>query len=318
MPTTLVRLLIAVVLLLCFHVSAFAQAVQVAPGYVRAPFVRVYRTPDGGTHVRAPFTDIYTNDRDDDDDWDDDDRWRMRRRAPYDQPTRATRPLAPQQLSVLDWNALRGALAQAVANFERDLSRMPTGEHWRLRFRTEELASYAQIPNDGPPSDDVLNALYDTLDIFADAQADPQLNAITRMRSFGDVQAVIAEYVSPPDSRLRLQLQGSSLALQAALGRFNTGDGWKRHLTLPDVIYVRGDAATAGDIYPSDEDLEQLHTALDHFDAVRQDARYAMISDLPAFVSTHALVGQYLAMYEAPADAPPAEFEALPVPVPAE
>ena len=36
---------------------AEAQLVQIGPGYVKAPFVRVYRTPYG-TSVRAPFTQV--------------------------------------------------------------------------------------------------------------------------------------------------------------------------------------------------------------------------------------------------------------------
>jgi hypothetical protein len=281
MPTSLVRLLIAAIVLLSVHATAFAQAVQVSPGY-----------------VRAPFTDVYSNDYDDDDDFDDDDRWLLRRRPPARQSA-----LAPQQLATLDWTGLRAALAQAVANLDRDLSRMPTGRHWRERFRIAELASYAQIPNDGPPSEDVREGLYDSLDVFAGAQADDQLRAITRMRSFRDLQAVVVEYVTPPDSRLRLQLQGSSIALQDALGRFNTGDGWKKHLGLPDVIYVRSDGET-GDVYPTEEDLGNLQAALGHFDKTSQDARYTMIANLPAFTSTHSLLDQYLAIYQQPPSAP--------------
>ncbi len=35
-----------------------AQLVQVGPGYVKAPFVRVYHYPDGSSYVRAPFVAV--------------------------------------------------------------------------------------------------------------------------------------------------------------------------------------------------------------------------------------------------------------------
>jgi hypothetical protein len=47
--------------LLFLPAIAQAQMVEVERGYVRAPFVRVYRTPDGGTRVRAPFVDVFSD-----------------------------------------------------------------------------------------------------------------------------------------------------------------------------------------------------------------------------------------------------------------
>src|SRR5256885_21872 len=41
-------------------VSSHGQLVQVGPGYVKAPFVRVYSNPDGSSYVRAPFVSIYS------------------------------------------------------------------------------------------------------------------------------------------------------------------------------------------------------------------------------------------------------------------
>src|SRR5438552_1812968 len=51
----------AVAILLHFLIATGeAQLVQVGPGFVKAPFVRVYWCPDGSSYVRAPFVEVFS------------------------------------------------------------------------------------------------------------------------------------------------------------------------------------------------------------------------------------------------------------------
>ena len=110
--------------------DAQAQMVQVRPGYVRAPFVRVYRDPFGGTHVRAPFVDVY--------------RPGFSRRRVYapgeviggpDAGYRGTVPYSVQtdEMIPLEGTA-RQQLYAAAAALDRSLGRFETAASWRRYF----------------------------------------------------------------------------------------------------------------------------------------------------------------------------------------
>jgi hypothetical protein len=88
-----------------------AQIVQVSPGYVRAPFVRVYTGP-GGTQVRAPFVDV---------------------QAPGYRGRRfVEQPAVPSagDLAQLDWANLRLAIRELSIYLDSQLSTLTTGDTW--------------------------------------------------------------------------------------------------------------------------------------------------------------------------------------------
>ena len=109
---------------------AEAQLVQVGPGYVKAPFVRVYRTPEG-TVVRAPFT-------------------RVERGAPAYGRQHVPSPYAGSYnqgyaesagaTDSADMSATerrRRKLAVFARRLDQDLTRFTTGAHWQ---------DYLQLP----------------------------------------------------------------------------------------------------------------------------------------------------------------------------
>lgn len=92
-----------------------AQLVQVNPGYVRAPFVRVYRDPNGVTRVQAPFVDLYAPGRYAADRWN---------RDPRDAATR-------EELRQMPEARLRRQLFGSALDLDRALDRFETGESWQ-------------------------------------------------------------------------------------------------------------------------------------------------------------------------------------------
>jgi len=108
--------------------GARAQPVQVGPGYVKAPFVRIYRGPEGTT-VEAPFTRVQTNGS-----------AYNRRNPPQPSVAPPSDPLgqhfgnAKQVLPGSEVSAVerqRRKLAVLARRLDRDLMRMTTATHWQ-------------------------------------------------------------------------------------------------------------------------------------------------------------------------------------------
>ena len=173
-----------------FHLSFFAakcsaQLVVVRPGYVKAPFVRVYRNPDGSTYVRAPFVRVH---------------------SPVRQPQSHYVPRELQSLAAdlaeMSWQSLRHVLRQSSADLDAELSRFPTGKVWRRHFMAHAVLDLVPPQGDYPPSDDERTQLIEILTMFDQAHENSDLRAITSLVSFRVLHAAIGEFVSRPEPRM--------------------------------------------------------------------------------------------------------------------
>jgi hypothetical protein len=109
---------------------------------------------------------------------------------------------------------------------------------------------------------------------------------------------------------------GIGRQLDAELARFDTGSMWQEHLRLPsDALPApSGNRVTLG--------LSSIERTLARFDAIAANPKYTMISSLPSFVASQAVLGELVQRFGArrqaptiPPQTPPAEAsEELPAP----
>src|SRR5690242_4020923 len=105
MKRPFLRVVVLAICALVLPATGQAQLVQVGPGFVKAPFVRVYWCPDGSTRVRAPFVDVVSPG--------------FRRVSWVPNNSSAT----PNDLSEMDWRELRASLHRLAANLDAELDR---------------------------------------------------------------------------------------------------------------------------------------------------------------------------------------------------
>ena len=288
--------LTATVLLL--HSSALtgqAQLVEVSPGYIRAPFVRIYRDPDGGSHVHAPFVSVF---------------------SPGYGPRAIARGVPTVvEFGQMSWPSLNQAVREWTARLDADLSRFPSGEFWKSSLKTAEIATLVPAEHDGPPAEDVRQRLRAIFEIHETVGTSPELNGVVGLASFRALHAALGEYSTPPEQRVRRQLFSAAGELYRSLQHYNTGAGWQEYLMLSPgraLAAVRLAGAADG---PS---LAELTAALGRFDSVRRNPEYGEISRLPAFKSTHDILAVYVQQLQMPPPNPEEPSpEELPLTLPA-
>jgi hypothetical protein len=300
MKRQLVQFAVLSFLLHWLSATCVAQLVVVRPGYVKAPFVRVYSYPDGSSYVRAPFVGVHSPGR--------------RLRAFYRQgeliPT-------PENMGQLDWKQLRRALRQSAADLDAQLSRFPTREVWRSHFNTATIRDLVVPDNEAPPTVEEQVALIEILLAFDESAESSDLRAITNLYTFRVLHAALREYVTPVELRLQNQLVTSIGELHRALGELSTGAGWQKYLALPSGVIEQGDTLPNRSAVPSEADIAELEKSLDRYDSVSQTHEYRMIASLPQFRATHDRLRSYVDLFGE--QTPPQNLQAveeLPTPTP--
>ncbi|MBI3840163.1 MAG: hypothetical protein HY288_19750 [Planctomycetia bacterium] len=264
-----------------------AQLVQVGPGFVKAPFVRVYRYPDGGSYVRAPFVSVSTPG------------YRMGRWA-YRLP-------ASTDFLQMDWRMLSQTVLEWSARLDADLDYFPSGKTWRSQLKTAEIAALVPKDRDAPPAADVRQQLQEILEIHRAASNSPELSRIANLPSFQILQLALAEYVTPSEQRSRRQLFFAAGELNRSLERFTTGGGWQQYLALSPGLVLSDDKALETEPVVSSDEFAQV---LARFNSVSQNTDYRVISALPAFEATHERLAAYLGRSPTPSLNPPEELPA--------
>jgi hypothetical protein len=264
-----------------------AQLVQVAPGYVKAPFVRVYSYPDGSSHVRAPFVSVYSPG------------YRVGRWG-YRLPTSA-------DFAQMDWRSLSQAVREWSARLAADLDRFPSGNAWRVQLKTAEIAALVPRELDIPPTEDVCRQLREILEIQNGASNSPELRQVANLASFQVLRVALAEYVTPSEQRSRRQLIIAAGELNRSLGRFETGGGWQHYLALSPGQVLSERSAEVAAPAPTPDEFAQL---LARFDSVSQNADYRVIWALPAFEATRSHLAAYLGESRTPSHQSPEELPA--------
>ena len=266
---------------------AAAQLVVVQPGYVKAPFVRVYTNPDGSSYVRAPFVEVYS-------------------------PPKFHHHIAPtpEELAELDAWMLRRVVRDAAARLDFTLAQFPTGDVWRRHFQTRELAQANAIHAEGAPSPDERAKLLELVGIYDAGAESADLRAVARLTDYHVLHAALRELALPAETRLRRQLATSARFLDRAFGDIRTGDSWRKYLALPDAIFA-GDQALDGEAAAIDPPA--LVKLRERYDAVSANEAYRGIARLPDFQATRERLARYLELSASSSTAPPTA-EVLPVP----
>ena len=169
---------------------AEAQLVQIGPGYVKAPFVRVYRTPNG-TSVRAPFTHVESGAPAYD---------RQLRQGPYADPYGDpqgggyAKGDATADISLMERQ--RRLLVGSAQRLDRDLLRFRTGNHWQTFLRLPpELLKAHRIAGRGvmvQPDPVAVQAALNNFDLIA---SNDQYRMIAQLSSFHSTHRLLREYV---------------------------------------------------------------------------------------------------------------------------
>jgi hypothetical protein len=188
MKSLFVYLSMAAFVLLTSDTIAQAQMVQVAPGYVRAPFVRVYSGPYG-SRVRAPFVDVYT---------------------PFVPRGRFIREV-PDDYSMPPELRQRRNLFFAARELDRSLGRYQTAASWRQYFALAPgmTLSADGLGEDAPPP--LPAELIRILGRFDSASQNPEYGMITSLVAFQQARNQLAAYVA------QAQAPGSTTAVPEEL-----------------------------------------------------------------------------------------------------
>ena len=169
---------------------AEAQLVEVGPGYVKAPFVRVYRTPNG-TSVRAPFTHVESGAPA---------YGRQLRQGPYADPYGDPQAGgydnvdAAADISLMERQ--RRLVAVSAWRLDRDLLRFRTGSHWQAFLRLPpNLLNAHRIAGRGVMVQSDPVAVQAVLNNFDAVASNDQYRKITQLSSFRSTHRLLREYV---------------------------------------------------------------------------------------------------------------------------
>ncbi len=255
-----------------------AQLVQVGPGYVKAPFVRVYSYPNGGSYVRAPFVEVYTPGYD----------WNT-----YVVPESA--PIAVDEAR-LDWRGLAQRLRNSANQLDADLNSIAGGDAWRAHLKLPEVIANISRDESQPPSAESRQKLLALANNFDFVASSSDASSIANLASFQALRQSLRGYSMVPEQRYRQQLFLFARDLYATLQRFDTAASWQAYLKLaPGMVLSTTDREIdeiAPEVtVPSDTALKE---ALARFDAARANADYGVITNLPAYRATHECLAAYL------------------------
>lgn len=170
---------------------AEAQLVQVGPGYVKAPFVRVYRTPYG-TSVRAPFTRV---------DGGTPTFGRHHYQPPYAETHANVQSRSGNyvedvaELSLLERQ--RRLVAKSAWRLERDLAGFRSGSHWQSVLQLPSEFRHGNLPAEsGEQVQPDPAAVQSALDNFDQVASERQSRKIAQLNSFRSTHRLLREYVS--------------------------------------------------------------------------------------------------------------------------
>lgn len=280
-------------LLIWFSDICSAQLIVVRPDYVKAPFVRVYSYPNGGSYVRAPFVAVHSPGR--------------RPMAYY--PQRELTP-TPENMGELDWESLRRTLRQSAVDLDAQLSRFPTGEVWRSHFSTGRIPDLLVPAQESPPAVEEQAALAVILQTFDESSEASELRAVTSLYTFHILHAALREYVTPVELRLQRQLVTSNHNLYRALSELSTGARWQEYLALPSGVVERSDT-------PIEADMVELEKSLGRYDSVNRKEEYRWLTRLISFQTTYRRLQAYVDLFaEQPLRQTVPSVEELPTPKP--
>lgn len=277
--------------LLCFPAVGQSQIVEVESGRVRAPFVRVYRTPDGGTRVRAPFVDVLTEGS----------RGSRSASGPHDLPpgqfnegqapipANATNAPTEIDLTEADWQSLRTIVRASEAELESQLDHYRDAERWKARLHVGDLRQTLTAESNRPPVGDTRDRLQVVLNAYDHASTNAAFRPLTRLSEFQAVHSALRELLRSPLERQRGRLAAASLDLDEVLARVQNGSSWAEYLRLPESVFSPNQAA-------ADVPANELSDVLDRFESVNADRRYSVIAALPAFRVTHRHLAAYISL----------------------
>ncbi|MEQ8791835.1 MAG: hypothetical protein RIC55_36600 [Pirellulaceae bacterium] len=255
-----------------------AQLVVVQPGYVKAPFVRVYSNPDGSSYVRAPFVGVYT--------------------PPHHRVLGPT----PEELAEADWWMLRRVVRKAAAQLDAELHQFPTGDVWRRNFQTAEIP-HLVADVEGTPTEEERQIVAQLAAIYETGLKTPDLRAVTRLDNYRVLHAALRELALPAEPRLRRQLTTSARFLHRSLDHLRNGESWQRYLALPETLFALQEAVGDAVLQPEPSDVAALAKVRDRFEMVRQTPEYRGVARLTAFKITQQQLNDYVALL---GGAPPA------------
>lgn len=304
---------------------AVAQLVEVGPGYVRAPFVRVYTGPGGRTRVQAPFVDVDTPG------------YRLRRpyfatpagrvlpRPPLPFDNSGGLANAADRTESMSWKQLREAVREASAQLELELNRFgTTAAGWRKYLHTDQLRRL-EAYDDLPPDQAEGQRLSRILKAFQTTSQTPSFGAIAALNSFHIAHGALTELLSPPLERQARLLTANARQLEQDLLQMAGGNQWRTYLALPVGLLATNGSPESGVIRPPDQgpdpaaNIEDLDATLVRFDTVSRDPTYRQIAELASFQQTLRHLNTYAAIvstrdtHDKDRDA---SLEELPPPVP--
>jgi len=190
---TWVRLAMPLVIALFLSASAVGQLVQVGPGFVRAPFVRIQKGHDGSTHVQAPFVNVHT--------------YAGPQMGPGSHVPRTSRGRFEYQQPFGTSRAqFRPDPAAACDSLAYQLSRYPTGAYWTSQMQLAWIRHTAPTLVPGRLTPEAAEQVAQITSEFDRIAQVPELAIISRLGSFRVVHDWLRELANPTvESEVRSQ-----------------------------------------------------------------------------------------------------------------
>jgi len=238
------------------------QLIQIGPGFVRAPFVRVTQMPDGGSWVRAPFVNGYSPPP----------RFRPYGHPFYGRPVYGT-PVYGYATPAYGTPVYGQPLPQASGSSVVASGATPRGVAAQPGAPARRTPSTASAPN-------------------SVVRASANLPLSPKPKATGPTLADPSEL---DWAALRRMLAAGAEQLAEQLDALQTGEGWKRHLQTELLGELLGSALSAEGTEQAPPDAptrESLAELLALFDETAANQEFRAISSLEGFQTVRSALGE--------------------------
>ena len=208
------------------------------------------------------------------------------------------------ELTFMSWKHLRRVLRFSAAHLDDQLDSLRTGGGWRKHLQVGAIRDQVAEDINSPPDRAARARLYEILEAYDATARNPEYDSVSGLWGFREVHAALDEFVALPWMRDRRQLSASAGQLDRELDQIAGGDRWRRHLALPDEVYVSAPALDSPRA-PVAPDLNELRKALARFDSISRKPKFRTISTLPSFQATHEILANYVSHFVSAPPPPP-------------
>lgn len=164
-------------------------------------------------------------------------------------------------------------ILQSVVALDAKIATVKPDGDWQKRLSFDELRVDVPVQSEQPANDSERKSLEAILETYQAIAKNDQQSAVNELPEFKETLAALQEYMSPPDARLRQNLDLCLKQLGGQLRTYKNGESWVKYLAPPqEVVSAKQEG-----------DSESTTKLLKRFDKLSSDPTYAKVTALVAF-----------------------------------